>query len=87
MACGSCHAQRDWSRPGGPPRDGTEFAGSGDLARTEGFSEKFSFSALTPHHLGAWTDGELARAIVFGQSRDGSGLFPYMPYFEYRDAL
>ncbi|MFZ5438833.1 MAG: hypothetical protein ACOZQL_02430, partial [Myxococcota bacterium] len=38
-------------------------------------------------HLGAWTDGELARAIVFGQSRDGSGLFPYMPYFEYRDAL
>jgi mono/diheme cytochrome c family protein len=89
MNCGGCHAQRDWRFSSGPPVEGTEFAGSGDLARTEGFSEKFSFSApnLTPHHLGAWTDGEVARAIVFGQSKGGHGLFPYMPYFEYREAL
>lgn len=89
MACGACHARRDWTHFSGPAREGTEFAGSGDLARDERFSEKFSFSApnLTPHHLASWTDGELARAIVFGQSKDGRGLFPYMPYFEYRDAL
>lgn len=89
MACGACHAERDWTFVGGPAKDGTEFAGSGDLARSEGFSDKFSFSApnLTPHHLGDWTDGELARAIVFGQGKDGRGLFPYMPYFDYRDAL
>lgn len=89
MACGACHARRDWTRFSGPAREGTEFAGSADLARDERFSEKFSFSApnLTPHHLAAWSDGELARAIVFGQSKDGRGLFPYMPYFEYRDAL
>lgn len=89
MACGGCHARRDWTRFSGPPKAGTEFAGSGDIARDEGFSEKFSFSApnLTPHHLSQWTDGELARVIVFGQRPDGRGLFPYMPYFEYREAL
>jgi mono/diheme cytochrome c family protein len=89
MACGACHAERDWSHVSGPPKDGTEFAGSPDIARQERFSEKFSFSApsLTPHHLASWTDGELARVIVFGQRPDGRGLFPYMPYFVYRDAL
>lgn len=89
MVCGACHARRDWSRFSGPPREGTEFAGSADIARDERFSEKFSFFApnLTPHHLTSWSDGELARAIVFGQARDGRGLFPYMPYFEYREAL
>lgn len=89
MACGACHAERDWGFFAGPAKDGTEFAGSGDLARSERFSDKFSFTApnLTPHHLSAWTDGEVARAIVFGQSKDGRGLFPSMPYFEYREAL
>ena len=89
MVCGACHARRDWSRSAGPPKEGTEFAGSGDIARDEHFSPKFSFFApnLTPHHLGSWSNGELARAIVFGQGRDGRGLFPYMPYFEYRESL
>lgn len=89
MVCGACHARRDWRFFTGPPQDGTEFAGSADIARDERFSEKFSFSApnLTPHHLAGWSDGEVARAIVFGQARDGRGLFPYMPYFEYREAL
>lgn len=89
MACGACHAQRDWTKLAGPLKDGTEFLGLGDIARDERFSEKFSFAApnLTPHHLGSWSDGEVARAIVFGQRPDGRGLFPYMPYFEYREAL
>lgn len=89
MVCGACHARRDWSRYAGPPKEGTEFAGSGDIARDEHFSEKFSFFApnLTPHHLASWSDGEVARAVVFGQGKDGRGLFPYMPYFEYREAL
>lgn len=89
MVCGACHGERDWTQLGGPVKEGTEFGGSGDLARSEGFSEKFSFSApnLTPHGLGGWSDGEVARAIVFGQRPDRRGLFPYMPYFEYREAL
>ncbi|MEW5739843.1 MAG: cytochrome C [Myxococcota bacterium] len=89
MACGACHSERDWTKVNGPVKDGAEFAGSGDLAREERYSEKFSFAApnLTPHHLGNWTDGEVARAIVFGQRPDRRGLFPYMPYFEYREAL
>ena len=32
MACGACHARRDWRSFSGPAREGTEFAGSGDLA-------------------------------------------------------
>jgi mono/diheme cytochrome c family protein len=89
MACGSCHSERDWTRLGGPAREGTEFGGSLDIARTEGFPDSFSFWApnLTPHGLSTWSDGELARAIVFGQRPDQRGLFPYMPYFEYRDSL
>lgn len=89
MACDACHTQRDWTRYSGPPKEGSGFAGSGDIAREERFSDRFSFSApnLTPHHLGSWSDGEVARAIVFGQRPDGRGLFPYMPYFEYREAL
>jgi len=35
--------------------------------------------------LGKWTDGEVIRAIREGVGRDGSGLFPIMPYFVYRD--
>jgi mono/diheme cytochrome c family protein len=89
MACGSCHSRRDWTRFAGPPKAGTEFTGSGDIARDEGFSERFSFTApnLTPANLGAWSDGDVARAIVFGQRPDRRGLFPYMPYFETREAL
>jgi len=89
MVCGACHSERDWTRLGGPAKDGTEFGGSSDIARTEGFPDSFSFWApnLTPHGLSGWSDGEVARAIVFGQRPDQRGLFPYMPYFDYRESL
>jgi mono/diheme cytochrome c family protein len=35
--------------------------------------------------LGNWTDDEIARAIREGVSRDGSALFPVMPYLNYRE--
>lgn len=90
MACGACHAERDWTKSAGPVKEGTEFAGSGDLSKSERFPDSFSFSApnLTPGGaLASWSDGELARAIVFGQRPDHRGLFPLMPYFEYRESL
>ena len=38
---------------------------------------------LTPAGIGAWTDGELIRAFTAGVSRDGTPLFPTMPYLRY----
>jgi mono/diheme cytochrome c family protein len=35
--------------------------------------------------LGAWTDGEIMRAIREGVARDGRALFPMMPYQEFHD--
>jgi hypothetical protein len=34
--------------------------------------------------IGAWTDGEIMRAVREGVGHDGQGLFPIMPYFIYR---
>ena len=35
---------------------------------------------ITPAAIGSWTDGELLRAVTQGVSKDGSPLFPVMPY-------
>jgi len=35
---------------------------------------------ITPARLSTWTDGEVLRAMVSGVSKDGSPLFPLMPY-------
>jgi hypothetical protein len=35
------------------------------------------------HAHTTWSDGELMRAIREGISKDGSGLFPLMPYRDY----
>jgi len=37
--------------------------------------------------IGAWSDGEVARAMREGVSRDGSPLFPIMPYTTYAKAM
>ena len=39
---------------------------------------------ITPAALGEWTDGEIIRALRDGVSRDGTALFPLMPYFNFR---
>ncbi|MDP2054979.1 MAG: c-type cytochrome, partial [Acidobacteriota bacterium] len=35
---------------------------------------------ITPAAIGSWTDGELQRAVTAGVSKDGTPLFPLMPY-------
>jgi len=89
MGCGGCHAQRDWTKLSGPVVDGTAYSGSLVFGKDDGFPESFHFNApnLTPHNLKDWSDGEIARAVALGQSKDGRGLFPMMPYYQYREAL
>lgn len=77
--CVLCHAERDWSHYGGPVVRGTEGKGG----QRFGFGlEPFVLYAknITPAGLGDWTDGELIRTFTTGVSRDGTPLFPLMPY-------
>jgi mono/diheme cytochrome c family protein len=77
--CVVCHGTRDWSRFSGPLQPGTEGGGS---VFDIGIASLHA-SNITPAGIGAWTDGELIRAITEGVSRDGRPLFPLMPYENY----
>ena len=78
VGCTTCHTQRDWTRFSGPIKQ--ELLGAG--------GEKFSLDPthalysknITPAAIGSWTDGELRRAVAEGVSKDGTALFPLMPY-------
>ena len=82
VGCVACHADRDWSRFSAPVVAGTKGKGG----QRFGFGlEPFVLYAknITPGGVGEWTDGELVRAITTGVSRDGTPLFPLMPYPRY----
>lgn len=88
--CLGCHSPIQEDKPGDPPVESMLGAGRdfGD------FGPKVPFhlrgSNITPDKdtgVGSWTDGELMRAIREGVSKDGSLLFPQMPYLTYRQTL
>ncbi len=83
MLCMDCHAIRDFSLFGGPPEPGTLGAGGEIFDQSIGAPGRFISRNLTPSALGDWTDGEIFRAITSGVSKDGSALFPIMPYPHY----
>lgn len=83
MLCMDCHAERDFTTFAGPPKPGTHGAGGDVFDENMGFPGRFVSRNLTPAALGSWTDGEIYRAITTGVSRDGSALFPVMPYTQY----
>jgi hypothetical protein len=82
-ACVSCHSQRNESLLTMPLVKGTEGAGGEVFNQRMGFPGSFTAKNLTPAHLSNWTDGEIYRAIVCGVSKNGSALFPLMPYESY----
>ncbi|MBW7838176.1 MAG: c-type cytochrome [Chitinophagaceae bacterium] len=81
--CMDCHSTRDWSRFSGPPIAGSDGKGGEYFSRNMGFPGDFYSKNLTPFHLKDWTDGDIYRAITSGVSKDGSSLFPVMPYIYY----
>jgi hypothetical protein len=86
MLCADCHSMRDYSRFSGPIT-GKHFAGGGnEFTEENGLPGNFHAKNLTPYYLGEWTDGEIFRAITSGVSKDGSALFPVMPYPLYNQA-
>lgn len=83
MLCMDCHAERDFTLFAGPPKAGTLGTGGEVFDQTLGFPGRFVSKNLTPAALGDWTDGEIFRAITSGVSKDGTALFPVMPYPHY----
>ena len=79
--CVDCHSRRDFTRYAGPVIAGTEGVGGERFdAHTGGVPGVLYAPNITPAGVGRWTDGELARAITEGVSRDGRALFPLMPW-------
>ena len=94
LLCSECHSERDWtvfSAPSVPPTGAgrTECLGGGRAMA--GVAAEFPGTICFPNitadrqsGVGAWTDGELLRAVREGVDRDGRALFPIMPYFIFR---
>ena len=76
--CVACHSQRDWTRFSGPVKPGT--TGGGGDAFDLGPAGIVYAKNITPAGIGTWTDGEVLRAVTQGVSKDGTPLFPVMPY-------
>jgi mono/diheme cytochrome c family protein len=84
--CIDCHSERDWSRFAGPVNPGTEGKGGDKFDHSMGFPGTFYAKNITSDKetgIGAWTDGEIYRALTTGVSKDGDPLFPMMPYMAY----
>ncbi len=81
--CIDCHSTRDWSLFSGPLVAGTDGKGGEKFAREFGFPGTFYARNITPYKLSSWTDGEIFRAVTSGVSKDGTPLFPLMPYAHY----
>lgn len=85
--CPACHSPVDDTRPGDFPQPGLAYAGR-VFPPGSGFPGKIVAPNISPDPdtgIGRWTDGEVARAIREGVSRDGRPLFPLMNYPAYRD--
>jgi mono/diheme cytochrome c family protein len=80
--CVICHAERDMTKYGGPVKPGTWGAG-GEFFGDEAQGFAVYSRNITPAAIGDWTDGELIRAFTAGVAKDGSPLFPIMPYPRY----
>lgn len=84
--CDGCHSERDFTRFDGPVVTGGRLAGQ-VFTREHGVPGTVAPQNLTPDPetgIGAWTDGEVVRAIREGVDKDGRTLFPMMPYESYR---
>ena len=81
VGCSDCHGERDWTEYSAPQM--REREGHGGMAFRIGVGTLYAPN-ITPARLGTWTDGEVLRAMVSGVSKDGSPLFPLMPYDAYR---
>ncbi|MBA3948437.1 MAG: cytochrome c [Acidobacteria bacterium] len=84
--CFHCHSEHDFTKIEGPIVEGMKGAGW-FMEEGPGLGKIVApnITSDPATGLGAWTDDEVARAIREGIGRDGTALFPIMPYLSYRD--
>jgi len=78
--CTDCHSQRDWSKFAGPVNNGLIGGGGEVFDEKVGFPGDVRVPNITPYNLNSWTDGEIFRAVTTGVRKDGSAIFPLMPW-------
>lgn len=83
--CIDCHSELDRTRWSLPVVAGTEGRGGTRFGEDLGFPGSLWAKNITPAALANWSDGEIVRAVGSGISRDGTALFPLMPYPAYRE--
>ena len=81
--CIDCHSSRDMTRFSGPLVPGTLGMGGEEFGHSEGFPGTFYSLNITPAGLGSWSDGEIYRVITTGVTKQGTAIFPVMPYADY----
>jgi mono/diheme cytochrome c family protein len=84
--CNGCHSGRDFSRFGGPVIE-SQMGQGVEFPKELGMPGRIASRNITTDvetGIGAWTDGEKIRAIREGISRDGTMLYPMMPYSSFR---
>lgn len=81
--CTDCHTPRDWTRFAGPIDEARIGTGGELFDESMGLPGRIVSRNITPAALGSWTDGEILRAFTEGVSKDGTALFPLMPYHAY----
>jgi mono/diheme cytochrome c family protein len=87
-ACIGCHSPVQEDVPGEPPVEAKLGSGRdfGDIGGPIHIRAR-NLTSDKDTGIGGWTDGEIARAMREGVSKDGSPLFPQMPYLTYRETL
>jgi len=78
--CTDCHSDHDTTRFGLPVDTTRLGVGGMVFGAAVGFPGEVHVPNITPHNLKNWTDGELFRAITSGVKKDGSAIFPIMPW-------
>jgi hypothetical protein len=79
-ACMDCHSPHDWTKFAGPVDSTRLGAGGQKFDKGVGFPGEVIVPNITPFNLSTWTDGEIFRAITTGVKKDGSAIFPLMPW-------
>jgi cytochrome c553 len=78
--CMDCHSQRDWSKPARAIDPGHFGSGGYSLDESDGYPGQVYVPNITPEKLANWTDGEILRALTAGVRKDGTAIYPLMPW-------
>lgn len=78
--CTDCHSKRDWTVFAAPVIPAGLGGGGDKFDESVGFPGNVWVPNITPFNLKNWTDGELFRTITTGVKKDGSPIFPLMPW-------